>query len=48
VAAVTQVRILVTAPIIPYSLVVRIPGSHPGDPGSIPGMGKWIYLFNFI
>ena len=24
----------------PYCLVVRIPGSHPGGPGSIPGMGK--------
>ena len=26
--------------LIPYCLVVRIPGSHPGGPGSIPGMGK--------
>ena len=25
---------------IPYCLVVRIPGSHPGGPGSIPGMGR--------
>ena len=24
---------------VPYCLVVRIPGSHPGGPGSIPGMG---------
>ena len=24
---------------IPYCLVVRISGSHPGGPGSIPGMG---------
>ena len=23
-----------------YGLVVRIPGSHPGGPGSIPGNGK--------
>jgi hypothetical protein len=22
-----------------YGLVVRIPGSHPGGPGSIPGIG---------
>ena len=22
-----------------YGLVVRIPGSHPGGPGSIPGNG---------
>lgn len=26
--------------LVPYCLVVRIPGSHPGGPGSIPGMGK--------
>ena len=25
---------------IPYGLVARISGSHPGGPGSIPGMGK--------
>ena len=25
---------------IPYSLVVRISGFHPEDPGSIPGVGK--------
>ena len=24
-----------------YGLVVRIPGSHPGGPGSIPGNGKF-------
>ena len=24
---------------IRYGLVVRIPGSHPGGPGSIPGVG---------
>ena len=24
---------------IRYGLVVRIPGSHPGGPGSIPGIG---------
>ena len=23
-----------------YGLVVRIPGSHPGGPGSIPGVGN--------
>ncbi|KZS01806.1 Uncharacterized protein APZ42_001427 [Daphnia magna] len=27
--------------LIPYCLVVRIPGSHPGGPGSIPGMGNY-------
>ena len=25
---------------IRHCLVVRIPGSHPGGPGSIPGVGK--------
>ena len=25
---------------IRYGLVVRIPGSHPGGPGSIPGNGN--------
>ena len=25
---------------IPYGLAVRIPGFHPGGPGSTPGMGK--------
>ena len=29
---------------IPYCLVVRIPGSHPGGPGSIPGMGNLFSL----
>ncbi len=24
----------------PYGLAVRIPGFHPGDPGSTPGMGR--------
>merc|ERR1712101_16802 len=26
-----------------YGLVVRIPGSHPGGPGSIPGNGNPFY-----
>ena len=26
--------------VIPYSPVVRIPGFHPGGPGSIPGVGN--------
>ena len=25
---------------VPCGLVARIPGSHPGGPGSIPGMGR--------
>ena len=31
----------------PYGLAVRIPGFHPGGPGSTPGMGinLFIYLF---
>ena len=29
---------------IPFGLVVRMPGSHPGGPGSIPGMGSFKYV----
>ncbi len=25
---------------VPYGLAVRIPGFHPGGPGSTPGMGS--------
>ena len=28
---------------IRYGLVVRIPGSHPGGPGSIPGNGRFFF-----
>ena len=28
-----------------YGLVVRIPGSHPGGPGSIPGVGNPFLVF---
>ena len=31
--------------IIPHGLVARIPGFHPGGPGSIPGMGDMFFLF---
>ena len=27
------------SPVVPYGLAVRIPGFHPGGPGSTPGMG---------
>ena len=30
-------------PQLPYGLAVRIPGFHPGGPGSTPGMGTTIY-----
>ena len=30
---------------IPYGLAVRIPGFHPGGPGSTPGMGKRKFPF---
>ena len=30
--------------VIPYSPVVRIPGFHPGGPGSIPGVGNSFFL----
>ena len=29
---------------LPYGLVVRIPGFHPGGPGSIPGVGTLFFL----
>ena len=28
----------------PYGLAVRIPGFHPGGPGSTPGMGNGSFL----
>lgn len=31
-------------PTLPCSPVVRIPGFHPGDPGSNPGMGNMLPL----
>ena len=30
---------------VPYGLAVRIPGSHPGGPGSTPGVGRIILRF---
>ena len=36
------------APSLPCGLVVRIPGFHPGGPGSIPGMGTFLFLFSFF
>ena len=32
---------------IPYSPVVRIPGFHPGGPGSIPGVGTNFFIFHW-
>ena len=34
--------------VVPYGLAVRIPGFHPGGPGSTPGMGPnsiWCYSY---
>ena len=31
-----------------YGLVVRIPGSHPGGPGSIPGNGSFGQLLKKV
>ena len=28
--------------VVPYGLVARIPGFHPGGSGSIPGMGIFV------
>ena len=33
---------------IPIGLVVRIPGFHPGGPGSIPGLGDFFFIFPLI
>ena len=32
---------------LPYGLAVRIPGFHPGGPGSTPGMGTFFFFFFF-
>ena len=29
---------------IPYGLAIRIPGFHPGGPGSTPGMGITLFF----
>ena len=34
-------NISLSASEVRYGLVVRIPGSHPGGPGSIPGNGNF-------
>ena len=31
---------------LPYGLVVRIRGSHPRGPGSIPGVGTTIFFLS--
>ena len=31
--------------LFPYGLAVRIPGFHPGGPGSTPGMGSGFFFF---
>ena len=33
---------------LPYGLAVRIPGFHPGGPGSTPGMGTSNFLLLFF
>ena len=35
-------------PQLPCGLVARIPGFHPGGPGSIPGMGICFYNYFFF
>lgn len=32
---------------LPHGLAVRIPGFHPGGPGSTPGMGTVCYFINW-
>ena len=33
--------------VVLHGLVVRIPGFHPGGPGSIPGVGIFLVDWNF-
>ena len=33
---------------IPHGLMVRIPGFHPGGPGSIPGVGSYRLDIPFV
>ena len=42
----TLLVVLITAVCVwfPFGLVVRIPGFHPGGPGSIPGMGSYLFF----
>ena len=37
-----------TKRLFPYGLAVRIPGFHPGGPGSTPGMGTPNYYFTLF
>ena len=34
--------------LFPYGLAVRIPGFHPGGPGSTPGMGSTFFFLRLI
>ena len=34
--------------VVPFGLVVRISGFHPGGPGSIPGMGMFFFVVTII
>ena len=36
---ISKIQISLHSPTVPYGLVARIPGFHPGGSGSIPGMG---------
>ena len=33
---------------IPHGLMARIPGFHPGGPGSIPGVGELRFYFTIF
>ncbi len=37
----------ITLHIVPYGLAVRIPGFHPGGPGSTPGMGSTVLCVDY-
>ena len=34
--------------LFPYGLAVRIPGFHPGGPGSTPGMGSAFFFLRLV
>ena len=38
----------VATQLFPYGLAVRIPGFHPGGPGSTPGMGSAFFFLRLI
>ena len=44
-ARLLHLLLLLSFPVVPYGLAVRIPGFHPGGPGSTSGMGNSNFFF---